>query len=46
VIERDAGCIAVQAPIPHVGLSPVIRRLLQLAASARVRPDQSTSKQP
>jgi hypothetical protein len=33
VIDRECGTVEVEVPIPEVGLSPALRKLLRIAAS-------------
>ena len=35
VIDREAGTVEIEMPIPEVGLSPVLRKLLRVAAEHR-----------
>ena len=33
IVDRDAGTVEIEMPIPTVGLSPAIRKLLRVVAS-------------
>jgi hypothetical protein len=33
VIDRELGTVEIEVPIPKVGLSPILRKLLRIAAS-------------
>jgi hypothetical protein len=35
VVDRECGTVEVEVPIPDVGLSPGLRKLLRIAASHR-----------
>jgi GNAT superfamily N-acetyltransferase len=37
VIDREAGTVEIEMPIPEVGLSPVLRKLLRVAAGTKER---------
>jgi len=36
IVDRDAGTVEVEMPIPDVGLSPALRKLLGVAARHKV----------
>ncbi|MGZ6670893.1 MAG: N-acetyltransferase family protein [Solirubrobacteraceae bacterium] len=36
VVDREVGTVEIEMPIPEVGLSPVLRRLLRIAAGTNV----------
>jgi GNAT superfamily N-acetyltransferase len=38
VVDREAGTVEIEMPIPEVGLSPVLRKLLRVAAGTKERP--------
>jgi GNAT superfamily N-acetyltransferase len=37
VVDREVGTVEIEMPIPEVGLSPVLRKLLRVAAGTRER---------
>jgi hypothetical protein len=36
IVDRDAGTVEIEMPIPAVGLSPALRKLLRIAARSDV----------
>jgi GNAT superfamily N-acetyltransferase len=38
IVDREAGTVEIEMPIPEVGLSPDLRKLLRIAAEADYRP--------
>jgi GNAT superfamily N-acetyltransferase len=46
VIDRDVGCVEIEAPIQETGVSEVIRKLLRVAARRDGTGPQSVLKQP
>ena len=46
IVDREAGTVQVEVPIPQIGVAPALRKLLQIAARNDVAMPLATSQRP